>query len=383
MLGRRGPCSIFIKDDKIGWIGPVDEAPSANQMIDATGLMAMPGVVDCHTHTVWGGSRADEFRQRLGGRPYSEILEEGGGILSTVQQTRSTEDSVLLDATVAKFRAFVSRGVTTVEVKSGYGLTPEHERRMLSIALAAGKKVGLRVFTTFLGAHAVPLEYRGRREAYVTHVIEEQIPAVVGCADFIDVYVDRGAFTLEEGQRILRAGRDAGLKLRIHAEQVAYTGAAEMAANEGALSADHLERIDAAGIAALAANETVAVLLPGARLYLKDDPPPVEALRAAGVRMAIATDYNPGSSPVDDIWVCATLACVQMGLTVEEAIVGMTTNAAAALGQTDLGRITVGGPADIALFRPPMGEAAELTPLVHQLSGVHAERVVCRGVVIL
>ena len=211
-----------------------------------------------------------------------------------------------------------------MEVKSGYGLTPDHERRMLTIALAAGARVGIRVMTTFLGAHAVPLEFRGNREAYVDHVIHEQIPNVAGVADFIDVYVDRGAFTLDEGRRILRAGRDAGLKLRIHAEQVDYTGAAEMAAEEGALSADHLEQIDAAGIAAMAENGTTAVLLPGAMLYLKDPPPPVDQLRQAGVPMAIATDYNPGSSPVDDIWVCATLACVQMGLTVEEALLGMT-----------------------------------------------------------
>lgn len=383
VLGRTEASSILIDAGKIAWMGPCDAAPTAQKMIDATGLIAMPGLVDCHTHTVWGGSRADEFRQRLSGTPYSEILERGGGILSTVRHTRATTDAALLDATVARFRRFVSHGVTTVEVKSGYGLTPDHERRMLTIALAAGARVGIRVMTTFLGAHAVPLEFRGNREAYVDHVIHDQIPNVAGVADFIDVYVDRGAFTLDEGRRILRAGRDAGLKLRIHAEQVDYTGAAEMAAEEGALSADHLEQIDAAGIAAMAENGTTAVLLPGAMLYLKDPPPPVNQLRQAGVPMAIATDYNPGSSPVDDIWVCATLACVQMGLTVEEALLGMTKHAASALGRSDLGVLQVGGPADIALFAPPAGEALDLTPFVHQLSGVQAKHVVCNGTVIL
>ena len=382
-LGIASNISVFLKDGVVSWVGANDMAPHAEETLDATGMIGLPGLVDCHTHAVWGGSRADEFRRRLGGEDYSSILESGGGILSTVRQTRAASAQALEDATLERLTRFLDRGVTTVEVKSGYGLDPFHERRMLEIAKSAGARLGIRVLTTFLGAHAVPEAFRGRREEYVRQVIEEQLPAVSDVADFIDVYVDRGAFSVEEGRRILRAGREAGLQTRIHAEQVAYTGAAEMAAEEGALSADHLERIDAAGIAAMAKADTVAVLLPGAMLYLRDVSPPVAEIRAAGVKMAIATDMNPGSSPVDDIWSCATLACLTMGLTVEEALLGITRNGALALGRKDLGVIKVGASADIALFRPYREEEADASTFVQYLSGPKAERVVCGGKVIL
>ena len=383
LLGIKSNYSIFVKDGLISWIGPDEDAPEADKTIDATGLIGLPGLVDCHTHTVWGGSRADEFRRRLAGESYSAILEGGGGILSTVAQTRAASDEALERATEARMRTFIASGVTSVEVKSGYGLEPTHERRMLQIARTVGERLGLRVFTTFLGAHAVPVEYRGRREAYVSHVIEEQLPAVQDVADFIDVYVDRGAFTVNEGRRILRAGRAAGLKPRIHADLVAFTGAAKMASEEGALSADHLERIDEEGIAAMAEHGTVAVLLPGAMLYLKDAPPPVAELRKAGVKMAVATDLNPGSSPVDDLWACATLACVNMGLTVEEALLGITRYGAEALGRADLGVLKVGGPADFALFEPFAGEGPDASAFVQFLRGPKARRVVCGGEIIL
>ena len=277
----------------------------------------------------------------------------------------------------------VERGVTTIEVKSGYGLTPQDERRMLVTARNVGERVGVRVLTTFLGAHAVPKDYRGRRETYVDHVIQEQLPQVQDVADFIDVYVDRGAFTVDEGRRILEAGKTVGLKPRIHAEQVAFTGAAKMAAELGAISADHLERIDSEGVAAMSKAGTVAVLLPGAMLYLKDPSPPVEALRDANIAMAVATDFNPGSSPVNDCGACATLACITMGLTVEEALLGITRNAALALDRPDLGTLKVGAPADIALFKPLAGEPMDATAFVQHLSGPRAERVIRGGSVIL
>ena len=383
ILGVLSDVSIRIEDGVITWIGPDKEAPSAQDSIHAEGLVAMPGLVDCHTHSVWGGSRSDEFRRRLAGESYTAILEEGGGILSTVAQTRAASDQSLAETFEERLRVMLSHGVTTLEVKSGYGLTPQDERRMLAIARSVGERVGVRIVTTFLGAHAVPREYRGRREAYVDHVITEQLPAVLDVADCIDVYVDRGAFTVDEGRRILTAGKEAGLRPRIHAEQVVFTGAAKMAAELGALSADHLERIDSEGIQAMADAGTVAVLLPGAMLYLKDPSPPVEALRKANVPMAVATDFNPGSSPVIDLWACATLACVTMGLTVEEAMLGITRIAAMALGRSDLGILKVGGPADIALFKPLPGESSDATGFVQHLTGPKAERVIRGGRIIL
>ncbi len=269
----------------------------------------------------------------------------------------------------ARLQRLSERGVTTAEVKSGYGLDPETERRLLVAAREAGERSGVRVFTTFLGAHAVPLEHRGDRAAYVDEVVNLQLPLAAPHADFVDVYVDRGAFTVEEGERVLRAGQVLGLGGRIHAEQVEWTGAASMAAGLGALSADHLEQIDAAGIRAMAAAGTVAVLLPGAMLYLRDSPPPVAAMREAGVRLAVASDLNPGSSPVSDLWTCATLSCITMGLTVEEAILGITAHAADALGRSDLGRLRPGGPAELVVVRPPPGEPAAPEVIIQHVGG--------------
>ena len=377
-----GPLTIHCEDGIIRGIDSDKKAPPCDIEIDGSGLIATPGLVDCHTHAVWAGSRADEFRRRLAGASYSEILESGGGILSTVAATRAATDSELEAFAIGRLQQCVGRGVTTMEIKSGYGLRAADELRILRAAKRAGQKVGIRVFTTFLGAHAIPQEYRARRESYVNNVIEEQLPVVVDDADFIDVYVDKGAFTVEEGRRILEAGQQLGLGIRVHAEQVAFTGAARMAAELGALSADHLERIDAQGIECMAKNGTVAVLLPGAMLYLRDSSPPVERLRAAGVPMAVATDLNPGSSPVNDLWACASLACITMGLTVDEALRGITKNGARALGQPDLGVLKVGGPADIALFRPLPGESAEIVPFIQHLSGPTAEYVLVGGEVI-
>jgi len=341
----------------------------------------LPGLVDCHTHTVWAGSRATEFRDRLAGRSYTEILEEGGGILSTVAATRAAAEEALATTATARLMEMVRLGVTTVEVKSGYGLTPRDEVKLLRAARMAGEQANIRVLTTFLGAHAVPAELRGRREDYVRQVIEDQLPKAAPHADFIDVYVDRGAFTVEEGRAILMAGRSLGLGLRVHAEQVAYTGAAAMAAELGALSADHLERLDTAGAAAMAESGTVAVLLPGAMAYLRDSPPPVAQLRQQGVPMAVATDLNPGSSPVRDLWSCATLACLSMGLTVEEALLGITRVAADALGRADLGRLDVGSCADLVLVKPPPGEPTDPSVLVQYLGGHRAALVIQGGVV--
>jgi imidazolonepropionase len=382
-LGSVAGGSIGFVDDKVAWIGPAAEAPDSDWAIDGSGCIGLPGLVDCHTHAVWAGTRSDEFRRRLAGATYTEILEAGGGILSTVRATRAATTETLADLATARLVRFLDQGVTTVEVKSGYGLDAATEPRLLRAAIQAGERAGVRVIPTFLGAHAIPPEHRSDRAAYVRDVIEVQLPAVRGIAAFADVYIDRGAFTVDEGRAILTAAKAAGLGVRVHAEQIAFTGAARMAAELGATSADHLERIDDDGIAALARAGTVAVLLPGAMLYLRDEPPPVGRLRAAGVAMAVATDLNPGSSPVDSLLTCATLACVTMGLSVDEALRGITVNAGRALGRPDLGMLAVGGPGDLALLAPPPGEPCTAAALVQHLAHPSAHVVIRDGMMVI
>jgi imidazolonepropionase len=374
-LGTLKHAAVGYEDGELVYVGSADQAPAARQTLDAQGCVGLPGLVDCHTHTVFAGSRAREFERRLGGESYTAILEEGGGILSTVQATRNTSDRVLTSLVRQRLQGFLQNGVTTVEVKSGYGLSVTDEIRLCRI-LAEGRWP-VHVETTFLGAHALPSEYRNDREAYVQAVIDEMIPGVAGLANAVDVYCDRGAFTVEESRRILQAGIGRGLTGRIHAEQVEWTGAAAMAAEVGCTSADHLERLDGAGIDAMASHEMVAVLLPGAQLYLRDTPPPARELAEAGVPLAVATDFNPGSSPVRDLLSCASLACVQMGLTVEEAFLGITKNAALALGLKDRGWIGAGSVADLSLFQLPPGETASASLI--QYLGSHATRAVIRA----
>lgn len=379
-LGALDGAAIAFSDKKVVYLGPSAHAPDADQTIDGRGLIGLPGLVDPHTHAVWAGSRADEHRRRLAGATYTEILEAGGGILSTVAATRATDEAALAALARARLRRFLARGVTTVEIKGGYGLAPEPEARMLSAAAACADVV--RVVPTFLGAHAIPADYRHRRDAYVRQILDEQLPRCAPLAEAVDVYCDVGAFTLDEAIAILEAGKALGLKPRVHAEQIAYTGVAEAAARLGATCADHLERLDEAGVAALAAHGTVAVLLPGAQLYLRDTSPPVAALRAAGVPMAIGTDLNPGSSPVHDLWACATLATLLQRLTVEEAVLGVTRHAGAALGRPELGWLGLTSVADLALFAPPPGEPAQVAGLVQNLGFPRAHTVIRDGRVV-
>lgn len=359
--------AVLLSGGRVAWVGRSADAPSTDRVVDCAGLVGLPGLVDPHTHTCFAGSRAEDFERRLAGESYTAILEAGGGIHRTVRATRAATEAELVATTRARLAGMLAGGVTTVEIKSGYGLTAESELKMLRAARAAAGPV--EVVTTFLGAHA-----RGEGD-YVADVVDVQLPACAPFADACDVYCDRGAFTLAETERILHAAKARGLALRVHAEQVAFTGAARLAADLGALSADHLERIDDDGIAAMAAAGTVAVLLPGAMLYLRDVAPPVAKLRAAGVRLAIGTDFNPGSSPLRDLLSCATLACLTMGLTVEEALAGVTRHAADALGRPDLGRIAPGSAGDVAIFAPPPGEPAELRVLVQYLGGHRAAQV--------
>lgn len=381
-LGQQHDAALWIRDGVVVWMGPRREAQAygpPDEEISARGCVVLPGLVDCHTHAVWAGSRADEFRRRAAGEDYSSILERGGGILSTVRAVRGSSEETLAVLAAQRLAQLARRGVTTIEIKSGYGLSVDAELSLLRAARRAGELAGVRVVRTFLGAHTIPAEWRHDRAGYVACVIEQQLPVCAREADAIDVYIDRGAFTLDEGRAILTAGRAHGLDLKVHAEQVVYTGAAEMAARLGARSADHLERIDDAGIAAMAAHGTIAVLLPGAMLYLHDTPPPISALREAGVPFAVATDLNPGTSPIFDPWTAITLAVVTMGLTIEEALLGATRVAAEALGHSELGVLRPGAPADLVVVRPPPGESPDVGAIVQSFGGPRIEAVVRAG----
>lgn len=376
-LGRITDGAVAFADGRVVYVGSSDAAPPAARTIEGRGCVGLPGLVDCHTHALYAGSRADELRRRLAGASYSEILEAGGGILSTMRAVRAAPDERLAELLHARLQGMLQMGVTTVEVKTGYALDPENERRCLKILREGDWPV--RVIPTFLGAHALPPEYRQDRGGYLRLLLDRMIPEAVGLAEAVDVYCDRGAFTVDEARQILEAGLSRGLVARIHAEQVVYTGAAAMAAGLGAASADHLERIDEAGIAAMAARGCVGVMLPGAMLYLRDSPPPARRMIEAGMKLAVSTDLNPGSSPVRDLWACATLACLSMGLTVEEAILGITRHAGLALGRPELGWLGPGSAADLALMRPPPGEPASGAALVQYLGGHRAAAVVRAG----
>lgn len=372
--------AVLFEGDAVRWVGRTRDAPGADQRRSGAGCVGLPGLVDCHTHSLFAGSRADEFRRRLGGASYTEILQAGGGILSTVAATRAASDETLTATLTARLQDFLSRGVTTVEVKTGYALSRAAELRCLRLLRAGDWPVNVRV--TWLGAHTIPADQRADRAGWMAQLLAT-VPEAAALADMVDVYCDAGAFTLDETRQLLSAGIAAGLVGRVHAEQVTHTGAAALAAELGCASADHLERIDDAGVAAMAAAGTVAVLLPGAMTYLRDPAPPVAALRAAGVPLAVATDFNPGSSPVRDLWTCATLACLTMGLTPEEAVSGITRHAARALALPQHGWLGPGSAGDLALLETPPGEPARWPSLIQYLGGHSAALVVRQGQVVL
>jgi imidazolonepropionase len=379
-LGVMTDGAVLFQGDSVAWVGPSNAAPAADQIVSGRGCIGLPGLVDCHTHSLFAGSRADEFRRRLEGASYTEILESGGGILSTVRATCAASDEQLSTTLAARLRGFLHNGVTTVEVKTGYALAREQELRCLRLLRRGEWPVSLRI--TWLGAHTIPSAHRTDRAGWLAQLMAT-IPEAADLADMVDVYCDAGAFTLQETRQILSAGIAAGMVGRVHAEQVTYTGAAALAAELGCASADHLEQIDAAGIAAMASRGTVAVLLPGAMTYLNDPPPPVAALREAGVPLAVATDFNPGSSPVRDLWACATLACLKLGLTPEEAIAGITVRAAQAMGLSNTGWLGPGSVGDMALIPPPPGEPSDWPALVQYLGGHRASHVIRGGRVVV
>lgn len=368
--------AIGVHEGRIAYLGPRSEAPEANALHDFKGLLVLPGLVDPHTHLVFAGSRADEFARRMSGVDYHTIAAEGGGIASTVRATRNASDEELYALARARAEALREHGVTAVEIKSGYGLNTEHELRLLRTARALERDGVVRVTTSFLGAHAVSPEMKGNRTRYVDSVLHEQLPAVVdeGLADTIDVYCDEGAFTLDEARRILGAGRGAGLRVRAHVGQFADLGGAELAAELGALSADHLEQVSDEGLEAMASAGTVAVFLPGAWRTLRQTPPSAQRFREHGVTMAIGTDLNPGTSPTSDLILCASLAVRDAGMTSDEAIRGITENAARAAGFSDAGTIRLGQPADLAVFA-----VQSIHSLTYAIGGMRAAQVMRAG----
>ena len=359
------PLALAVEAGQVQWMGlPGTEPARFAQVVrhDGGGALVTPGLVDCHTHLVYGGHRAHEFALRLAGASYEEIARAGGGIVSTVRATREAGEDALFASASARLSQLLAEGVCAVEVKSGYGLALEHERKQLRVARRLAQAHGVAVRTTFLGAHALPPEYAGRSGEYIDLVCREMLPALhaEGLVDAVDVFCERIAFSLEETERVFQAARALGLPVKLHAEQLSDMGGAQLAARYGALSCDHVEHLSQAGIDAMRAAGTVAVLLPGAYYTLRDTHlPPIAALRAAGVPMAVATDHNPGTSPALSLLLMANMACTLFGLTVPEALAGVTAHAARALGLQDThGTLAVGRPADFVLWN--VREASEL-----------------------
>lgn len=346
-------------DGKIVWAGPEAELPArfrGEEERDAGGRLVIPGLVDCHTHLAFAGWRADEFERRLRGESYLAIAAGGGGIAATVRATRAASEEELLRRCAGFLEQMLALGVTTVECKSGYGLDPESERKLLRVYRRLAELGPQRIVPTFLGAHAVPPEYRDRPAAYVDLLVNEVIPAVAaeGLARCCDVFVEESAFSPDDARRILQAARRAGLAPKVHADQLSPLGGAEVAAEAGALSADHLEQISDAGIRALREAGVVAVSLPLASLYLGRPPMPARRLIAAGVRVAVASDFNPGTAPSYHLPLALTLACVAQRMTPAEALKGATIVAARAVGlEGQVGSLEPGKAADFAIVDAP------------------------------
>ena len=352
--------AIAASDGRIAWVGSAADLPAAPERLAAEvipcgGAWLTPGFIDCHTHIVFGGDRSGDFRRRLLGESYAEIARAGGGIMSTVRATRSASNEDLTARATVRAGELCAWGVTTIEVKSGYGLDFDTELRMLEVAAGLARHVPADISPTLLAAHTVPPEYAGRRADYVRLVVDEIIPAALeqGHATAVDVFCEDIAFTPDESRAILESGIAAGLHGRLHADQLTDLGGGALAAAVGARSADHLEYLSHDGVHAMAEADVCAVLLPGAAYTLgADRRPPVDALRRAGVTMALATDANPGSSPITNVGIILNLACILFGLTPEEALLGFTTAAAKVLGlEQDRGTLTTGARADLAVWQ--------------------------------
>ncbi len=352
--------ALAVREECIAWIGTAAEgrrraAAQGLTVREVEGLWITPGLIDCHTHLVYGGNRVGEFERRLCGESYEDIARAGGGILGTVRATRAATNTELYDSALVRLKRLMAEGVTTIEIKSGYGLNLDAERRLLEVARDLGEHQPVSVKKTFLGLHSLPPEYSADRQAFVNKVAGPWLEslAAAGLVDAVDAFCENIAFTAAEAEQLLRAANNLGLRAHVHAGQLSEMGAAQLAARWAALSADHLEFIDAQGAAAMAAAGTVAVMLPTAYFTLRQThPPPVALLRRAAVPLAVATDCNPGTSPCTSILIALNMACTLFGLTPEEALSGVTRQAARALGVLDeVGTIEVGKRADLALWR--------------------------------
>jgi imidazolonepropionase len=348
--------AIAVQGGRIAWVGRRAELPAGlragAQEHDAGGALITPGLIDCHTHLVWAGDRAREFELRLQGASYEEIARAGGGILSTVRATRAADEAALLAQSRRRLEPLLAEGVTTVEIKSGYGLSEEAEAKCLRVARRLGQLHRVDVRTTFLGAHALPPEFKDRPDDYIGEVVR-MLPVLhaQGLVDAVDAFCERIGFSLDQTRRVFEAGRALGLPVKLHAEQLSDSAGSELAASFGALSCDHLEWLSEAGVRAMARAGTVAVLLPGAFYFLRDTRvPPIELLRRHGVPMAVSTDCNPGTSPCTSLLLMLNMACTLFRLTPEEALAGATRQAARALGLADRGVLAPGLRADFALW---------------------------------
>lgn len=348
--------AVAIEDGRIVWCGAKADLPGdfdAFGRFDAEGRLVTPALIDCHTHLVFGGDRAREFELRLNGASYEEIARMGGGINSTVSSTRAASEEVLLASALSRIDALLAEGTTTIEIKSGYGLTIADELKMLRVARRIDKVRAVRIVTTYLAAHAVPPEYAGRADAYIEEVVLPAMEAAhaEGLVDAVDGFCERIAFSAAQIEAVFRRAKALGLPVKLHAEQLSNLGGAALVARYGGLSADHLEYLEAEGVAAMAAAGTVAVLLPGAFYSLRERQlPPVEPLRAGGVPIAVATDCNPGTSPLTSLLLAMNMAATLFRLTPEEALAGTTRNAARALGLGDCGIIRANFRADLAIW---------------------------------
>jgi imidazolonepropionase len=339
-------------DGRIVYVGQADGAPMVAQSSDCGGRLITPGLIDCHTHLIHGGNRANEWAMRLDGASYEEIARAGGGIVSTMRATREASEADLVDSAVPRLDALIAEGVTTIEIKSGYGLSTDDELKMLRAARALGKHRNIRVEPTFLGAHALPPEYKGDSDAYIDLVVGEMIPAAAPLATAVDAFCEGIGFSPAQCERVFAAAQAHGLKVKLHAEQLSALHGSALAARHGALSADHLEHATDDDVRAMAAAGTVAVLLPGAYYFMRETKlPPIAAMRRDGVKIALATDCNPGTSPVTSLLLMLNMGATLFGLTVVEALRGVTVNAAAALGLSDeVGTLAVGKACDLAIW---------------------------------
>lgn len=356
---------FLLENDRVLWVGPAENAPQGwreecEEVHDLKGRAVLPGFVESHTHLVFAGSRAHEFSLRCAGATYEEIGRSGGGIRYTAQCVRQASEEELIEEAMPRLRALLNFGVTTVEIKSGYGLTLESELKMLRVIRALGERTPQRIVSTFLGAHVVPPEFRERKEAYVDLVVEEMLPAVAAenLADFCDVFCESGAFSVEDTRRILEEARRHGLGLKIHAEQLSASGATRLGAEMNVTSVDHCEWVTPQDIEALQHSDTVATLLPGATLFLGMSRwAPARTLLDAGIPVALSTDCNPGSSYTENIQLMANLGCTRLGMSAHESIAAITSAAALALGkQHEVGSLRVGYRADLAVLDSPVLE---------------------------